>query len=97
MRYLRVGGRGFCLRAEKTRSQPALVIAQGKMLAIGAAPYPSVQCIILAFAQDAVLGYLTQMEPTLRIVYIFPLTSLWSEHPSLDKYSSVDNNLLNKF
>jgi hypothetical protein len=29
---LRVGGRGQCLGAEKTRSQPVLVIFQGKML-----------------------------------------------------------------
>jgi hypothetical protein len=32
LHYLRVGGRGFCLEAGKTRSQPVLVLAQGKML-----------------------------------------------------------------
>jgi hypothetical protein len=30
--YWRSGGCGFCLGAEKTRSQPVLVLSQGKML-----------------------------------------------------------------
>jgi hypothetical protein len=39
---LALGRVGKGLGAEKTRSQPVLVIALGEMLAVGAAPYPSV-------------------------------------------------------
>jgi len=44
------------LGAGKTRSQPAEGGARPGKNACKAAPYPSVQCIILAIAQDALLG-----------------------------------------